>query len=460
LATALAPIAYAASPALAAPAPRVWGTYLRPFAADSLWNSRPIRAELNVQVIPPSKFPPTVTEGAFSSGVFLANASDGPVTVTGFSGGPGLFDADAETHHDVTLPRWPADVVPASGSDGHADIIDPISGIVHSFFQLRHQNGQWVATQYAWTALAGRGWGDPAHYFQGSRAAAVPPAAGLIRTHEVNDGDAMYRHALAVSLTFNGLAADPAYEFPATSADAGAATTNSGDIPEGALLMLPYGFDVRQIANPALRKVAQTLKTYGAYVVDRNDGVPFQIYVENGSGFDLATGPSASSVAADLETIRLALRQVKSVNGWIDGLNRVYTAQKNLNLLSMRGAWEIQSGTAQGSFETLAQAVLIPEAPTRTVLANFSNRGLNTVSWAATVSGAHYRLTAITTGDASLRLALYDQANNNILFDSGELVNGASVTFAWPLETAKVILYAASSAGQASTVSGELLRVD
>lgn len=223
----------------ATPGPSAWSSFLRPFAVDSPWNSRPVSPKLDVQVLPPSQFPPDFAEGVFSTGVFMAQQSDGAVTVTGLSSNPGLYDADAVAFHDVTIAHWPSSVMPAAGSDGHADIVDTASGVIHSFYRLKNDSGQWRAAQYAWTPLDGRGWGDLAHYFQGSRAAGVTPTAGLIRTHEVADGDTMYRHALAMSLTFSGLSANPPYVFPATSADSNAADSNTGAVPEGALMMLP-----------------------------------------------------------------------------------------------------------------------------------------------------------------------------------------------------------------------------
>ena len=444
------------SAASAAPVPRTWGTYQRPFAVDSPWNSRPVNPKLGTQVIPTAQFQPSFEDGFFSTGVFLGKAGDGPVTVTGVPVGPGLYDADAETFHDTTIPHWPADVVPAGGSDGHADIVDTASGIIHSFYQLRHQNGQWVASQYAWTPLDGRGWGDPAHYFQGSRATAVTPTAGLIRTQEISDGDSMYRHALSISLTQNGLAANPAYVFPATSADFNAAATNTGFAPEGALMMLPYSFDIRQITDPAVRKVAQTLKTYGAYVVDRNQGVPFSVYAEIGSGLSRLN----ASTANDMEKIRLALRQVLSVKSWLDGNGHAVTPDMNLNLLSMRGTWQTQSGPGQGQYETLAQALLIPATSAETTLVNFSNRGLTNLLWATPIVGTSYRLTAITTGNAKFRLRLYDLSTSAMLYDSGLLQGGQSVTFPWPAQNAKATLQAVSGVGLASSVSGELVRAD
>ncbi|MGC8035661.1 hypothetical protein ACP3WA_26485, partial [Salmonella enterica] len=77
------------------------------------------------------------------------------------------------------------------------------------------------------------------------------------------------------TMTYNGLSAKPTYVFPATSADVNAAKVNSGPFPEGALMMLPPSFDTSKITNEEVRRIAETLKRYGAYVIDANDGTPF-----------------------------------------------------------------------------------------------------------------------------------------------------------------------------------------
>lgn len=437
-----------------------WGTYQKPFAATSPWNSRPVQPVLGDFVIPKSTYSPGVAGGEWSTGVFLAKAGDQPVTVGGLPKTQGLWDPDASAFHDVTIPRWPADVVAASASDGHADIVDPVTGIVHSFWQLKKVDGKWVAAQYAWTKLNGRGWGDPAHYFQGARAAGVATAGGLIRKHEVKDGDVMYRHALAMSLTFDGLSPQPTYVFPATSADTDAATRNTGKIPEGALLMLPPSYDTSKISNPDLRKVAETLKTYGAYVVDRNFGTPFFIYVENGAGFDLHKGGWDNNVANDLERMRVALRPVVSAQGWLDGDGKPVTLQKPMNLLSMRGPWQLQSGASLGTFDTWQQAVVFPANAQAVTQVNYSSRGLHPVNWALPQVGKTYRVTAHTSGGGKLRLQVRDPSGSPLYFDSGELTNGEGKTFAWPDPRAIVTVYATSGVGTVSTVSGELLQLD
>jgi hypothetical protein len=435
-----------------------WESYLTPFSAASLWNARPIDPVFGDFVIPKSSYFPSIASGAWSTGMFLAKESDGPMVIKGVAGKQGVWDPDAEVYQPtITIPRWPADTVGAAASDGHADIYDPVLRVIHSFWQLKNVNGQWVAAQYAWSAIEGRGWGDPAHYFQGSRAAGVPTSAGLMRKHEINDGEPVYHHALAMSLTFNALAANPNYIYPATSADYVVSTPNTGLISEGALMMLPPSYDTSKIASPALRKVADTLKLHGAYVVDRNYGTPFAIYVENGAEFKMsATTGWDNAVASELDRIRAGLRQVMSAKSWLDGDNQPMVPEKIFNRLSMRGPWQAQTGPLLGVFDTLAQAVVFPTTATRVTQVNYSGRGLNKISWATPQVGSIQRLTASAKGGAKLRMTVHDKAGVK-LFDSGELGAGESVQFPWPATDARFVVYAASGVGQASLVRGDLI---
>lgn len=450
------PTTSAAGPKREGASARQWGSADLPFAADSPWNSRPVNPVLGSASIPPAKYAPAILANGWSTGVFVGKDTDPTVTVRGPSGSKGLWNADDEAFHDVTIPRWPADVEPASKSDGHADIVDPVRGIVHSFWQLRRAGGQWVAAQYAWTSLRGRGWGDPAHYFQGARATGVPAMAGLIRRHEADDGDPLYRHALAVSLADNALSPDPAYVFPATSADAGAGRIFRGSIPEGALLMLPPSFDTGRLSDPRLRKIAETLKTYGAYVVDRNDGTPFVIYAEMGSGLNMSGGGWNRKAAADLELLRTSLRPVVSAEKWVDARGHSFIPDRRLNLLSMRGPWHVLEGGKAGAFDSWSQSVRFPAAAARTVQVKYFPPALTNVHWAKPVAGSRYVLSASATGGAKLRLKLADAATGRQIADSGELSDGAVFRFAWPGGKPRVALYAIGGVGSPSSVKADL----
>jgi len=442
----------------------VFGTYLRPYAANSLWNSRPLNPVFGTWEIPKSSYFPTVASGAYSTGVFLAAATDSPMTVVGTGSTEtntvGVADPDSGTKRVITLPRWPATVLPASGSDGHADIVDPVTNIVHSFWQLKQQNGRWTAAMYSWSKLGGTGWGDPSHYYQGARAVGIPASAGLIRKHEIKDGLAAYPHALAMSLTFNALAdgvSNPAYVFPATAAD-NSASANTGTIPQGSLLMLPPNFDSSAIVNPDLKKIVETLKLYGAYVVDRNTGTPFVIYVENDAGFNLMPKGWDNSIADQLDKIRASLRQVTSAQAWVDGNGDIRAArsatQQSMNILSMRGGWYRQSGTGTGDYDPITQNFSFAATTTSTVYVNANNTGLTPVKWARPEAGTYVNFTVRATGGARLRLQV--KSGNSFTHDTWDLVDGKSVRILWPAN-ASMVLIATSGTNGPSTVKAELV---
>lgn len=429
----------------------------RPFSDRSPWNARPTRFTLGSFQIPTSLYYPTVAEGSYSVGVFETVASDPAITVVGPAGSNGIYVADAETFvPSITIPHWPSNVVPASGGDGHADIVDAAANRIHSFWQLRLENGTWRASQYTWTPLDGRGFGAPGQYISGTRAAGVVTMAGLIRKHEIDDGASMYKHALAMSLTNNALASTNAYMFPATTADHDAATANTGSIPEGALMVLPANFDVSSIADAKLRKVAATLQAYGAYVVDRNYGTPFAIYVELGSGFNLMPNGWDNGIAADLERLRAALRQVTSVTEWVDATNTVFVPETKLNLLSMRGFWwPLQGGTA-APFDTWEQAVVFPNNGTYTLQVNAGGRAMSTVSWAVPTAGKTYKVQVKGAGGATFRLDLAT-SNGTVVYSTGNLQDGASLTFTWPQSGLTAYTYAASGAAGGGKVGATLI---
>lgn len=384
---------------------------------------------LGTDVIPKSDYFPAVQTGAYSTGIFLATAKDAPATITGIYGAAFVTDPDTATSHELTLPHWPSGTLPASGSDGHADIYDETTGILHSFWQLKLVNGKWQAKMYAWSPMAGKGWGDPAHFYHGARATGVPAAAGLMRTSEVNDGQATYKHALAMSLTYNALS--KTYIYPATSADWDA-SANYGKIPQGALLMLPSNYDTSKIANADLRKVAETLKTYGAYVVDRNTGTPFVIYVENGSGFELHRGGWNNAVAAELDRIRANLRQVVSASSWVDGDGKatVMTPSVSENKLSMRGPWTRSAGTGTATFDTWSQSLVFTPSAGRTFVANGNSSGLNKVNWGGVAVGTTQKFTVTATGGALLKIEVWKGSSR--IVSSEYLGNGQSIRFVWP----------------------------
>lgn len=444
--------------------PNNFGSYYRLFSSNSPWNSRPVNPVLGSnQVKKPLLNPnwiPSITDGTYSVGVFMGKAGDKPMTVYGRNA-VGVSDPDSGKRHNIVIPRWPNDVVPSPGSDGHADIVDTVTGIIHSFYQLKYANGSWTATMYAWTRVDGNGWGNAEHWSQGVRASGTVPAAGLIRLHEIDDGLPNYRHALAMSLPSHTLAngiTRPSYVAPATTTDSTAAL-NTGVIPMGARLMLPASFDANSLSTPQLRKIANTLKMYGAFVVDRNYDTAFSIYVENGSNFKIMpNGVWNNQVVADLEKIRAALRELVSAPKWLDGYGNTLNVNTQQSLLSMRGTWVVNGATVAGpgTFDTWQQSVVFPNTAKRLSQVNYST-GLSQVSWAKVPAGTRMRFTAKTTGGASSRLQL--KVAGVQVFDSGYLLNGNSATFTWPSAASSLISVAVlseSGVNMASSARGVL----
>ena len=406
-----------------------FGSYQKLFSANSLWNSYPVNPVFGTFQIPATTWNPVVAKGAYSSGIFEAKATDAPMVIYPHDNKISVRDPDAETSlPSITIPHWPADTLGATGSDGHADIVDASTGKIYSIYQLKKSatTGKWTASMVAWTPLNGSGWGDPAHYYQGARAAAVPTSGGMIRIAEVDDGKDLYEHALAMSLDYTGLAPAPNhYIFPATSGDTtNPNKANTGLIPEGARMMLPPGFDLSTITDARLLKVARTLMKYGAYVVDRNDNTPFVIYVENGASW-------ASSPASQLNLVRQALRQVVSQSGFINGSGAMRRPEPLVNLMSLRGNWMITQGSGTPAvFDTYTQSVVWSGTTTLMRHANYANGAFGRVKGTAPSAPKRYRLSVTATGGAKLSMTL--RVNNVVQLTTPLLGNGQSVDVLWP----------------------------
>ncbi|HEX8610705.1 MAG TPA: Atrophin-1 multi-domain protein [Telluria sp.] len=435
-----------------------FGTYQKPFAADSLWNSYPVNPVLGTYQIPPTStnWDPTISSGKFSSGVFEAKETDAPMTIYPHPGRAGVTDTDAEVElATYTIPHWPAATIPASGGDGHADIIDAKLNRLYSFSNLiKNTDGKWIATRVSWTPLNGTGWGNPSHHYQGGRAAGPAPTGGLIRKGEVDDGKPVYEHALSMSLDFSGLSAEPNhYVYPATAADTTIANKpNTGQIPEGGLVMLPSNFDLSKITDPKLLKVARTLMKYGAYVVDRNESTPFVIYVEIGA-------PWSDLPRPQLRLIREALRQVVSHSGHIAGNGVARVPETQVNLLSLRGDWlPIQGVGAYGVFDTFTQSLrwTSPTTSYTMIQRNYSNRGLGRTAYAAPKAGHRYKFSVEATGGVKMNMSI--QIGSTLQTATKFLGNGESEIVVWP-DKATAFYEAQKPPGGAASVKASFVEL-
>ena len=384
----------------------------------------------------------------------------------------GIVEPDRRgTVPTVTIARWPAATVPASGGDGHADIVDHVTNRIHSFYGLKFVDGKWTARQHSWSTLQGKGWPDPSHSWQGARAVGIPSMAGIIRLHEIDDGQDHFSHALAMSLPRYALSGGnpsysnkPAYVYPAAAADSDSWSLHKGQIPEGTLMMLPSDYRMQADNNPPLEKVINTLKLYGARVVDENTDTPFVIYVENDLTESGASWPiyqyNNAQLNAEMERMRLALRPVIKADGYIDGNGAPTTADVpgRENLLSMRGDWSAPAGMAP-FFNSETERLEFPaqsSAFNRTLLGSISSTALGPIIWARPVSGATYRLTAIATGGASAWFAV--QANSTTVASTPRIFDGQSTNIVWT-EGASLQLNVRSGVNQASSLRVTMVQI-
>jgi hypothetical protein len=444
------------------------GSFERPFLADSYWNSKPVDPILGSVAIPTYAWFPTVAEGDYSSSVYNAVATDPAVVVT-------AGDADSYVSNAaISIPHFPANVTPAKGGDGHADIVDMSTGFIHSFWQLKKDatTGKWSAASYNSTKIGGTGFGDPAHSQAGARAAGTATMAGMIRTHEIDDGQDKYNHALALSLdgdTFlKNVGGKKGFEFPTTAEDSSSMSsyTKVDGFAMGSLLMLPKNFNVASLKLPRLQKVARTLMTYGAYVVDQNTDTPFSIYVQNGSNYSNNPGYVGSwdtVSAADLRTIQYALRKVVSNSGYVDANGINFVPNKKVNILSMRGEWTLPSGanssTVSSGFNSYKQALVFSAAAKGLTLNNYWNNGIlkaNDCSWACRKPGVSYRFKVRATNGAKMAFKLRNSANTAYAIDTGLLGDGAYVDFVMPAYNSVIFVQAVNGSIGASEIAGEL----
>ena len=164
------------------------------------------------------------------------------------------------------------------------------------------------------------------------------------------------------------------------------------------------------------------------------------MYVENGSSFGSHKNRWSDSVEQDLKRIQRGLRQVVSVQKWIDGNGEYFTPQENLNMLSMRGPWVKTSGSGTAHYDTQSQSVILSDIATGSEFQHRNNRSFGSVEWAAMKPGQLYTLRANATQGGSLELKLFGKHSKRLLFNSDWLNNTMQVEFTWPSEPVNAVL--------------------
>ncbi|MBC7631262.1 hypothetical protein [Aeromicrobium sp.] len=174
---------------------------------------------------------------------------------------------------DITL-NIPDDISPNPIYDGWYTVFDTGTQKAYDLWRARREANGVVSYQFMrqWD-LDGPGFNQP--YVVSARGSGLPLFGGLIRPGELERGE--INHALAISVP--GAAAGNFVQ-PASSTD-GNGLTNS--LPEGARIFLKDSFRLTRPLDPVTSKplkmsakqyryaryLVETLKTYGAIVVDR-----------------------------------------------------------------------------------------------------------------------------------------------------------------------------------------------
>lgn len=425
-----------------------------PFSADSPWNIQPVSPVFGTYQLPDNTYQPTADPSEFAATFYQADSTDGPKTIYAKPGGHITITDSYQQVQSLTFDHFPADAKPGVSSDGHLVWLDTTTGIIHSFFAgVMDETGRITAEVYTWTRIDGRGWGD-GYYYQGVRAVGCPAVAGTIRKWEIDDPEHEFEHALSLTLPGEALAsADPGYIFPATMADNGY-QFNSGQIPEGALLMLPPEFDVNALRTEDAKRVARAFKKYGGYVTDRNTGTPFTVDVENGvTGWGHNKGWNAPW-AADLVDIQHALRMVTSVSGWVNrvGQSVENAAQVGMNLISMRPDWVKSNGDAAApKFNQRKQRLDWGPAGTEYNLAIAGGYPeIIRPVWARLIEGQTYRVEVESGHGANVSLDLKNSSYGNA-YSTGPMLDGETKTFVCPADVIDIQM--SSSPGKSTEFS-------
>jgi hypothetical protein len=281
----------AATPATtpAANVPSTADLTLRPFAANSPWNT-PVAANAaygsasDPRTADMMQGGTTINSGAYSIPVFVATNADPLTTIT--------------SPEDTIAIHAPASAATAAGTDGNLTIIDPTHRFVDEFWiATKTGTNRWSSERHVHNDLNGSGMEG------GIRAAGFSVMGGLIRQWEADAGT--IDHALVIVIP--GSWARRGWVAPAISQDGASSSAYAGNIPLGTRFAIPRSVNINGLGLTADGlNVARALQNYGGYVGDTTTS----------SNMILSAEPSMEGTARlsnmrnDLGKIRAQLRPV------------------------------------------------------------------------------------------------------------------------------------------------------
>lgn len=217
---------------------------------------------------------------------------------------PERYDEITNPEEGARLVRLPEGATPSISADGHMVVWQPDGSVLETFGTIILSDGTIVCQTYKITdgSLSGDGWQN------GVTASMIPVHAGLITQADIDSG--VIDHAVKIIVPAGLL--DPSTVYPALSFDRGALTEDppySGDLPMGALLALPPGFDLASLGlmSDLGRMIAQAALKHGFIITDRG-GSGITVCLEAGVT-DSAARQYDWQVDHDLEAIFEAVQR-------------------------------------------------------------------------------------------------------------------------------------------------------
>jgi hypothetical protein len=191
--------------------------------------------------------------------------------------GFGVYDADASTPRHTVSCRMPwgvcpfdgkkvplsAEMVPPRGSDGQIAVIDWATRTVWEMWQYDWRDGAPITSWGGYTSLDGAGFTRPPDGAGGSRGSGFSVLAGVVRLHEIEQGNIPHALEFSTSKCQEGVVRPPAHTTDGRY-------VGSDAIPEGARVQLDPALDLDAVPGitPAEKTIGRALQIYGAFAVD------------------------------------------------------------------------------------------------------------------------------------------------------------------------------------------------
>ena len=262
------------------------GTSLRPFSADSPWNT-PIGPDPALEADSAARIADLRTSSSFgehldiniarySIPLFYADAATPKQMVLCDIGGIGFSGGSNGMNRSAMIP-WPAGAQPDPETDHHILIIDRSTNTEWGLWNVVQKSGKWTCGLGASMDLSGTGVrplasDNPTWYTShGARACGFPLVAGLIRREEIQAG--VIEHALVFAYPHSQAGW---YTSPASTAQAkidGEAIKSRG-IPCGGRIQFDPETDLDALKlSRSGRAIMLALQKYGAYMGDHSGAI-------------------------------------------------------------------------------------------------------------------------------------------------------------------------------------------